>query len=328
MSPRRPDGQGRLTCARAVAVAVCSPRVAAGRRWPAACGGERGAACATNADGRHRVRAGRSARPRPTVDGRAARRRPPTTSPPHRGQGGGASTSGAPGARPCRAEADDLETTYQATKASGVDFLGINIRDDRDQAKAFAAGPGHVPEPLRPERPARARLRRPAEHHPVHDRPRPEGRIAVVIRGAVRQDGAAADRRADRRRGGRLMGETFAELASSGPLLLAIGAAALAGLVSFLSPCVLPLVPGYLSYVTGLAGADLDAARWRPGPPAAASPWRSDPAADPRPGARRHGAVRRRLHGRLHAPRRSCSPSIGRALLRPTSARSRSSSAC
>jgi cytochrome c-type biogenesis protein len=33
----------------------------------------------------------------------------------------------------------------------------------------------------------------------------------------------------------------------------------LAGLVSILSPCVLPLVPGYLSYVTGLAGADLDA---------------------------------------------------------------------
>jgi cytochrome c-type biogenesis protein len=56
------------------------------------------------------------------------------------------------------------------------------------------------------------------------------------------------------------MGESFANAASSGPLLLAIGAAAVAGLVSFLSPCVLPLVPGYLSYVTGLAGADLDAA--------------------------------------------------------------------
>ncbi|MER7439941.1 cytochrome c biogenesis CcdA family protein [Micromonospora avicenniae] len=54
------------------------------------------------------------------------------------------------------------------------------------------------------------------------------------------------------------MGETFRQIALSGPLLLAIGAAALAGLVSFLSPCVLPLVPGYLSYVTGLAGADLE----------------------------------------------------------------------
>jgi len=56
------------------------------------------------------------------------------------------------------------------------------------------------------------------------------------------------------------MGETFAGIASSGPLLPAIAVSALAGLVSFLSPCVLPLMPGYLSYVTGLAGADLDAA--------------------------------------------------------------------
>ncbi|ASW53180.1 cytochrome c biogenesis CcdA family protein [Plantactinospora sp. KBS50] len=54
------------------------------------------------------------------------------------------------------------------------------------------------------------------------------------------------------------MGAAFADLARSGPLLLAVGAAALAGLVSFLSPCVLPLVPGYLSYVTGLAGTDLE----------------------------------------------------------------------
>ncbi|MFI2708974.1 cytochrome c biogenesis CcdA family protein [Micromonospora sp. NPDC018662] len=60
------------------------------------------------------------------------------------------------------------------------------------------------------------------------------------------------------------MGETFRQLAASGPLLLAIGAAALAGLVSFLSPCVLPLMPGYLSYVTGLAGADLEGARRGP----------------------------------------------------------------
>ncbi|WP_305787786.1 cytochrome c biogenesis CcdA family protein [Symbioplanes lichenis] len=55
------------------------------------------------------------------------------------------------------------------------------------------------------------------------------------------------------------MGDTFADVAGSGPLLLAVLVAAVAGLVSFLSPCVLPLVPGYLSYVTGLAGSDLDA---------------------------------------------------------------------
>ncbi|MFI8893492.1 cytochrome c biogenesis CcdA family protein [Streptomyces paradoxus] len=46
-----------------------------------------------------------------------------------------------------------------------------------------------------------------------------------------------------------------------GSVLLAIPIAALAGLVSFFSPCVLPLVPGYLSYVTGITGADLADAR-------------------------------------------------------------------
>jgi len=48
----------------------------------------------------------------------------------------------------------------------------------------------------------------------------------------------------------------FAQTAATGPLLAAVAVAALAGLVSFLAPCMLPLVPGYLSYVTGLAGAD------------------------------------------------------------------------
>jgi peroxiredoxin len=38
---------------------------------------------------------------------------------------------------PCRAEADDLEQTYQATKAKGVSFVGVNSRDDRDAAQAF-----------------------------------------------------------------------------------------------------------------------------------------------------------------------------------------------
>ncbi len=51
------------------------------------------------------------------------------------------------------------------------------------------------------------------------------------------------------------MGETFAGLVTDGPLLVAAAVAALVGLVSFASPCVLPLVPGYLSYVTGLAGS-------------------------------------------------------------------------
>ncbi|HVT20381.1 MAG TPA: cytochrome c biogenesis protein CcdA [Mycobacteriales bacterium] len=52
---------------------------------------------------------------------------------------------------------------------------------------------------------------------------------------------------------------TAFEHAASGSLVLAIPVAFLAGLVSFLSPCVLPLVPAYLSYVTGLSAADLAA---------------------------------------------------------------------
>jgi cytochrome c-type biogenesis protein len=44
-------------------------------------------------------------------------------------------------------------------------------------------------------------------------------------------------------------------LVTSGPLLLAVPVAAAAGAVTFLSPCCLPLVPGYLSYVTGMSGA-------------------------------------------------------------------------
>lgn len=47
----------------------------------------------------------------------------------------------------------------------------------------------------------------------------------------------------------------FVSTITGGSLLLAVPIAILAGLVSFLSPCVLPLVPGYLSYITGVAGA-------------------------------------------------------------------------
>jgi cytochrome c-type biogenesis protein len=49
-------------------------------------------------------------------------------------------------------------------------------------------------------------------------------------------------------------------LVLSGPLILAVPVAAAAGAVTFLSPCVLPLVPGYLSYVTGMSGLDAQAA--------------------------------------------------------------------
>lgn len=46
---------------------------------------------------------------------------------------------------PCRAEAADLEEVYQATKGSGVVFLGINIRDEKDKAIAFHDGRASYP---------------------------------------------------------------------------------------------------------------------------------------------------------------------------------------
>ena len=53
------------------------------------------------------------------------------------------------------------------------------------------------------------------------------------------------------------MADWFRETALSGSMALAIPLAIVAGLVSFFSPCVIPLLPGYLSYATGLSGADL-----------------------------------------------------------------------
>jgi cytochrome c-type biogenesis protein len=57
----------------------------------------------------------------------------------------------------------------------------------------------------------------------------------------------------------------LAETAAAGPLLVAVGLSVLAGLVSFASPCVVPLVPGYLSYLAAVVGVDgADATRrWR-----------------------------------------------------------------
>ncbi|WP_329430358.1 cytochrome c biogenesis protein CcdA [Streptosporangium sp. NBC_01495] len=49
------------------------------------------------------------------------------------------------------------------------------------------------------------------------------------------------------------MSADLAAIVATGSLILALPIAIAAGLVSFLSPCVLPLVPGYLSYVTGMS---------------------------------------------------------------------------
>jgi cytochrome c-type biogenesis protein len=55
----------------------------------------------------------------------------------------------------------------------------------------------------------------------------------------------------------------FAEVSSDPTAGVTVFAALAAGIVSFLSPCVLPLVPGYLSAVTGVSATELDDADWR-----------------------------------------------------------------
>ncbi len=55
----------------------------------------------------------------------------------------------------------------------------------------------------------------------------------------------------------------LADLSSDPTAGIGILAALVAGIVSFLSPCVLPLVPGYLSAVSGVSASELDSAGWR-----------------------------------------------------------------
>jgi thiol-disulfide isomerase/thioredoxin len=86
---------------------------------------------------------------------------------------------------PCRAEAPDLEATYQATRDAGVRFLGINIQDPRDKALAFEEGRVTYPSIFDPGSRLALAFDIPPNSIPatiVLDR---EGRIAVVIRRAV-----------------------------------------------------------------------------------------------------------------------------------------------
>jgi cytochrome c-type biogenesis protein len=78
---------------------------------------------------------------------------------------------------------------------------------------------------------------------------------------------------------------SITQLVTSGPLLLALPVAAAAGAVTFLSPCCLPLVPGYLSFVTGMAGAGGPASPAGPASVPAASASRASAAGTSAAGA-------------------------------------------
>lgn len=60
------------------------------------------------------------------------------------------------------------------------------------------------------------------------------------------------------------IGGTFADTVLSGSLLAALPVALLAGIISFVSPCVVPLVPGYLGYLSSMAGTTTPGRASRP----------------------------------------------------------------
>src|SRR5207302_5134559 len=139
------------------------------------------------------------------------------------------------------------------------------VRRDRrarrptERARVHAQVPRRLPEPVRPEQPPRTAVPRGAAQRNAYDgrsRPHWSHRRAAQRRDPLHP--APRPRRAGSR--GKVMTDAVLPTATcghlaGGTLVLAIPVAFLAGLISFLSPCVLPLVPGYLSYVTGLSGA-------------------------------------------------------------------------
>jgi thiol-disulfide isomerase/thioredoxin len=90
---------------------------------------------------------------------------------------------------PCRAESDDLEQVHQSTKDSGVDFVGVDIRDDKDKAEAFVNERSTYPSIFDPAGRVALNFRDvPPQTLPatlIIDR---SGRIAAVIRDVVLKD--------------------------------------------------------------------------------------------------------------------------------------------
>ncbi len=86
---------------------------------------------------------------------------------------------------PCVVEADDLEQTYQATKDDKVRFLGVNTRDQRDNARRFVVGRATYPSVFDPKGKVALGFAVPPTTMPatvIIDR---QGRIAAIALGAV-----------------------------------------------------------------------------------------------------------------------------------------------
>ena len=166
-------------------------------------------------------------------------------------------------------------TPRASSPAEDVAFVGIDIRDpSKATAQAFVRSfecpTRRIYDPGSESCCAfrgTARARRAIPSTVVLDR---EGRVAASVLGAVPSKPRCYDLVDDVADGGggRRWLTGSRETALSGSLLLAVPVAVVAGLVSFFSPCVVPLLPGYLSYATGLSGADLADRQRRPRPDA------------------------------------------------------------
>ncbi|PSO48979.1 MAG: hypothetical protein BRC31_09135, partial [Actinobacteria bacterium QS_5_72_10] len=144
---------------------------------------------------------------------------------------------------PCAQESPELVRLHDYYADKGVSFVGVNVRDQRGEARRFIQQ-FDKPYPSWFDAPAQIAA--------------DFGGIAPLRTGAV-APGAAAGRGQRRDRGRRAGEHTVSpfELITDANFVVAAAVAIAAGVVSFASPCVLPLVPGYLSYMTGLSAAEL-----------------------------------------------------------------------
>ena len=164
---------------------------------------------------------------------------------------------------PCRAEVSQLQRVYDATRSAGVSFLGIDVRDNNRQAAQDFVADRHVTFPSIYD-PAMRTLIAFGGKYPTTVIPstlvldRQHRVAAVFLRELLAEDLQPVVQRVAAEAGEAVAAGSamtgFTQIAAAGPLLLALGVCVLAGLVSFASPCVVPLVPGYLSYLAAVVG--------------------------------------------------------------------------
>ena len=165
---------------------------------------------------------------------------------------------------PCRVEQPALVRVAQLFEDKGVRFLGVNIRDQRAAALAYLEEFG-VPYPSISDPDSRIahkfRLIDPPSTY-VLDR---KGRVAWRIIGETREPQLVEILNLEL---SRVEPVAFLSQSKEGVKRAIAGSAGIlvaffVGVISFFTPCILPLLPGYLSYVSGVSGEELDSGAQR-----------------------------------------------------------------